>query len=271
MGNRLSSFIKKKIIGKGGNLVSLDEPYQMMAHLLWNYPVTGMIDAGASDGRISRRLLREFPAAHVYAFEPNPLYAEALRQYAKDDPRFHPQFLALSDHEGTATLHVTESPGSTSLFTPGNRLRQFQPQDAAAMPQLLREISRRPDTESLVAKRGLIRAFAETVGRMHARGICHGDLRLGNVLAVADRDRWRFYFIDNERTRKFRSLPARLRLKNLVQVNMFLDGISNTDRLRFFARYLESNPELHAGCRKWAARITARTNRRLRTRPWFNA
>lgn len=132
MGNRLSSFIKRKIVGKNGNLVSVDEPYQVMAHLLKDHRITGMIDAGASNGRISRRLLQKFPGAHAYAFEPNPFYAETLRQYAKEDPRFHPQFLALSDREGTATLHVTESPGSTSLFAPGNRLRQMEP--AAASP-----------------------------------------------------------------------------------------------------------------------------------------
>lgn len=131
MGNRLSSFIKRKIIGKNKNLVSLDEPYQVMARLLKDHRITGMIDAGASDGRISRRLLRKFPEAHAYAFEPNPFYAEVLNQYAKDDPRFHPQFLALSDREGTATLHVTESLGSTSLFAPGKRLRQMQPGGAS--------------------------------------------------------------------------------------------------------------------------------------------
>lgn len=112
-------------------MVSFDEPYEVMARLLKGHAVSGMIDAGASNGHISKRLLHKFPAAHVYAFEPNPLYAETLKQYAKDDPRFHPQFLAVSDHEGTATLHVTESPGSTSLFAPGNRLRQFQPEGAA--------------------------------------------------------------------------------------------------------------------------------------------
>jgi len=123
MSNRFSSFIKKKLLGKNKNLVSLDEPYEVMARILKDCRVTGIIDAGASDGRISRRLLRKFPAAHVYAFEPNSLYTETLKQYAKDDPRFHPQFLALSDHEGTAELYVTESPGCTSLFAPAKRLK----------------------------------------------------------------------------------------------------------------------------------------------------
>jgi FkbM family methyltransferase len=131
MGSRFGTLIKKKLVGKNRNLASFDEPYDIMAHLLKGHQVTGIIDAGASDGRISRRLLQKFPAAQTYAFEPNPLYAETLRQYAKDDNRFHPQFLALSDHEGTATLHVTESPGSTSLFTPGSRLAEIEPGGAS--------------------------------------------------------------------------------------------------------------------------------------------
>jgi len=102
-----------------------------MAHILKDCEVTGIIDAGASDGRISKRLLRKFPAADVYAFEPNPLYTETLKQYAKDDSRFHPQFLALSDQEGFAELYVTESPGSTSLFAPAKRLKEISPQGAS--------------------------------------------------------------------------------------------------------------------------------------------
>ncbi len=131
MTNRFSSFAKKKLLGKNQNLISLNEPYGVMANLLKDCAVTGMIDAGASDGRISKRLLRKFPSAHIYAFEPNPLYAETLEQYAKEECRFHPQFLALSDQEGDADLHVTESPGSTSLFTPGKRLKQMDSQGSS--------------------------------------------------------------------------------------------------------------------------------------------
>lgn len=131
MTNQFSSFVKKKLLGKNNNLVSFEEPFDVMPRLLKGHNVTGIIDAGASNGRISKRLLRKFPAAQAYAFEPNPLYAEALKQYAKDEPRFHPQFLALSDSEGQATLHVTESPGSTSLLTPGKRLQEILPEGAS--------------------------------------------------------------------------------------------------------------------------------------------
>ena len=108
MSNRFSSFIKKKLLGKNQNLVSFDEPFEVMARLLKDCHVTGIIDAGASNGRISKRIIRKFPTAQAYAFEPNPLYTETLKQYAKDDSRFHPQFLALSNHEGTDELYVTE-------------------------------------------------------------------------------------------------------------------------------------------------------------------
>lgn len=128
MANQISSFIKRKLLGKNKNLISLDEPYEVIRRLLKGHDITGIIDAGASDGRISKRLLRKFPAAHAYAFEPNPLYTETLQGYAKEEPRFHPYFLALSDHEGNADLYVSESPGSTSLFTPAKHLKEIDPQ-----------------------------------------------------------------------------------------------------------------------------------------------
>lgn len=71
------------------------------------------------------------PAAHVYAFEPNPLHAEKLQKYAKEDSRFHPQLLALSDREGSVDLYVTESPGNTSLFRPSGHLKEIEPRGAS--------------------------------------------------------------------------------------------------------------------------------------------
>jgi FkbM family methyltransferase len=120
-------FLRKTLFAKKKNLVSLDDPYATIAQLLRRYQVTGIIDAGASNGRISRRLLRLFPEALVYAFEPNPSYTEILQQYAAKNSRFQPQFCALSDHEGIVDLHVTESLGNTSLFIPGSRLKEMDP------------------------------------------------------------------------------------------------------------------------------------------------
>lgn len=72
------------------NLMSLDEPYLVMRKLLNGHKVSVAIDAGASNGRISRRLLNYFPGADVYAFEPNSYYKEVLEEFGRTDNRFHP-------------------------------------------------------------------------------------------------------------------------------------------------------------------------------------
>lgn len=70
-----------------------------------------------------------FPEAYAYAFEPNPIYQERLERYANEDPRFRPQFFALSDGEGSVDLQITESPGTTSIFAPGKRLKRMYPDE----------------------------------------------------------------------------------------------------------------------------------------------
>ena len=124
--------------------------------------------------------------------------------------------------------------------------------------------------EALLEKRRLISLFGKTVGRMHAKGIFHGDLRLGNILVRKDDKGWRFFLIDNERTRKFCRLPARLRLKNLVQVNMGRQGISNSDRMRFFRAYVDANIFAQGRRKKWARKVACRTRRRLLRKDWFD-
>jgi len=133
MSNPFSSFVKKTVLSTKNNLVSLNEPYQVIARLLKSFQITGILDAGASNGHISKRLLRNFPKAHVYAFEPNSLYSDTLLQYAKEDSRLSPYFVALSDHEGTSYLQKTTSPGNTSLFTPGKYLKKLDPQGASVI------------------------------------------------------------------------------------------------------------------------------------------
>ena len=124
--------------------------------------------------------------------------------------------------------------------------------------------------EQLNDMRELIRAFGHTVGRMHAAGIFHGDLRLGNVLVRREKSGWHLFFIDNERTRKFRRLPARLRLKNLVQANILISScITKTDQMRFFKAYLSLNPLIQNRRAVWAKKVVAKTSRRLSRKDWF--
>jgi hypothetical protein len=112
-------------------------------------------------------------------------------------------------------------------------------------------------------RRRLLRRFGLAIGRMHRYGIAHGDLRERNTLVRRREGSWEFFFIDNERTRKWFRLPDRARRKNLVQVNMLPWGISHTDRLRFFRAYLRMNPALRPRYKQWAGRIMAVTRRRL--------
>ncbi len=117
---------------------------------------------------------------------------------------------------------------------------------------------------ALPNKQEFINTLGETIGRMHAAGIFQGDLRPGNIFAAQSRGKWNFFFLDNERTKQFRRLPNRLRLKNLVQVNMFRTGtVTNTDRIRFFRAYLAQNPKIERYKKFWWKKTIRRTQRRL--------
>jgi hypothetical protein len=62
-------------------------------------------------------------------------------------------------------------------------------------------------------------ALGCTVGNLHRSGFCHGDLRWRNVLTRLEPEGWKFYFIDNDRTRQFRGgIPFHCRVKNLSQI-----------------------------------------------------
>lgn len=107
--------------------------------------------------------------------------------------------------------------------------------------------------------------LGETIGRMHAAGIFHGDLRSGNILVKAEGEtHWKFYLLDNERTKKFNELPSRLRLKNLVQINMMTSKLINrTDRMRFYKSYLNAHKTPITNPQQLAGRVTKKTIIRL--------
>ena len=152
----------------------------------------------------------------------------------------------------------------TGPFCTNNLLVTEGIENSKSMPQLLTDICQNSGRDTSIDKRDLIEAFGGIIGKMHAKGIFHGDLRLGNVLVVREKQKWRFFFIDNERTKKFYHLPNRLRLKNLVQINMFQSGITNTDRMRFFKAYLKHNPAVANNRQDWVVRILRKTSWRLR-------
>lgn len=122
----------------------------------------------------------------------------------------------------------------------------------------------RHSSDILRNKRRFIRALGKTVGRMHREGIFHGDLRAGNIFAKSSDGTWQFFFLDNERTRKFTFLPQRLRIKNLVQINMLQrENITLTDRMRFMKAYLDHNGDVRSRWKDLARKVVVKTRRRL--------
>lgn len=130
MANILKLLLRRILFTKSGNLTSFDEPYSVIKKLLRHHDITGIVDSGASNGRVSRRFLRLFPNASVFGFEPNPFYAQQLTDLAKENIRFKPQFYALLDKESTVELNITLSPGNTSVFKPNKNLKEMYPQDS---------------------------------------------------------------------------------------------------------------------------------------------
>ncbi len=122
------------------------------------------------------------------------------------------------------------------------------------------------DKEKVELKRQIAKAAGRATGKLHALGIVHGDLRVGNILVGRDDSGGiQLWFLDNERTFRYKKLPEKLRVNNLVQINMFMsETIAKTDRMRFYVRYLKENPGLSSRKRSLAARVVEKTSLRMK-------
>ncbi len=73
------------------------------------------------------------------------------------------------------------------------------------------------------------------IGRLHATGFIHGDLRTCNILANKGLLRFEFSLINNEHNIYGKPAPGKQLLENLMLLNMHnLNELSRSDRLRFF-------------------------------------
>ena len=109
--------------------------------------------------------------------------------------------------------------------------------------------------------------FGHEIGRLHAAGFVHGDLRWGNVLVKnLGTEHPEFIYLDNDRTRQHRRIPARGRIKNLVQVH-FVELLHNhpaTHWEEFWRGYCSANPVVEARELYWRKRVERATARRVR-------
>lgn len=115
--------------------------------------------------------------------------------------------------------------------------------------------------------RAFLTALGREIGRLHKHQIFHGDLRIGNVLVQEDGDAWRFWLLDNERTCRFFRLPLRRRIKNLVQIHLFVKRLTHADRWRFFQVYCQAAGIENTRQKALARQVIKRTRQREQARP----
>ncbi len=116
---------------------------------------------------------------------------------------------------------------------------------------------------------GFIYAFGRTVGDLHRCGFFHGDLRWRNVLTRLDGTQWQFFFIDNDRTKRYRfGIPFHCRLKNLTQI-LFSGLLLNwpqSDWQVFLQGYFATSDLPQPVRDKLVARVEDKAQRRLAER-----
>lgn len=130
MAKLFKELIRRTFLAKYDNLVALDDPYLAIKHVLRNHRVTGILDAGASNGRVGLKLLRYFPNAKAYAFEANAALEQELKKAAEENPRLVAvRPCALSDTAGTLELNIAQSQGVTSIFQPNKGFQESYPDE----------------------------------------------------------------------------------------------------------------------------------------------
>jgi hypothetical protein len=131
-----------------------------------------------------------------------------------------------------------------------------------ALPEYLRSVSN--GAVALRSKRENIKRLAQLIRRFHAAGFVHGDLLAGNIfITMGGEEDGEFYFMDNDRTRRYPSWSCQsLWKRNLIQLNRLpLPGISLQDRMRFLRAYLDLK-RLSAAERRFARWLEDRTRQR---------
>ena len=116
---------------------------------------------------------------------------------------------------------------------------------------------------------GFLHALGCEVGKFHRCGFFHGDLRWRNVLTRLDPDGWKFYFIDNDRTRRFKlGIPLHCRTKNLAQI-LFSGLLVNwppSEWQMFLRGYFEHAGLPRASQSKLTCAVEAKARQRLAER-----
>jgi heptose I phosphotransferase len=90
----------------------------------------------------------------------------------------------------------------------------------------------------LAALRNIVTGLADVARRMHAAGMHHQDFYLTHLMVPQNGGGTPIHVLDLGRARFQARLARRWIVKDLGQPNYLADGVSATERLRFFKRYL---------------------------------
>lgn len=92
-------------------------------------------------------------------------------------------------------------------------------------------------------RRKFIKEFAFWLASIHQKRIYHLDMKACNILVYQNGEKWGFFLLDLEDIRLDKNVNKKQLFKNLLQLNTSIpDGITKTDRLRFFKEYLKFYP-----------------------------
>jgi FkbM family methyltransferase len=83
-----------------------------------------VLDVGANRGQFALFAARRFPDASLICFEPLARPRSVLRRVTAPQPQCRVFDVALSDHSGRATFHVSRADDSSSLLPIGRRQRE---------------------------------------------------------------------------------------------------------------------------------------------------
>jgi hypothetical protein len=178
---------------------------------------------------------------------------------------------ALRAWKGARACRVREVPTPMVYAFARDGERAFVFMEHVDDARMLHHLARAEPRLGLRSRRLLAEALGALVGRLHNRGLSHGDLSGQNILA-RPRDRgWDLWLLDHEDVRVGGTTRAD-RISAFVQLGD-MEGVTRTDCLRFFRAYLEGGGErvlagdlTDLGVRDLGQRVAAGIAQRARER-----
>lgn len=144
------------------------------------------IDVGANQGATAARMLREFPNATVYAFEPSPSVVDDLNAAARAHPGLRPVPLAAGSANGEIDFNVTRNHWCSSVLTPSPLGKRYYGDWYDTVRTVRVGVVRLDDwtAEQAITRVDFLKVDAQGYDLEVLRG-AEGLLRSGHVKAVA--------------------------------------------------------------------------------------